>query len=308
MSLVALSDPVLVAPRNDIDLARPVEAERDRHRAVEEVAVVADDEDGAVVVGDHLLKQVKGLQIEIVGGLVEHEQIRVPREFAGEQQARPLAARQRADWRVGKSRIEQEFLQIALDVLLRSTDLDPVAAIGEDVAHAARRLHQLALLVDDDPAQRLRLRHAAAVRLELAGQELQQCGLSNAVRPDESDTVAALNTESKVANDLALAEALGDVISLDDRLRPHVVLRERELRAPGGAEHRGTLRAQFVKLRKTPLVAAPPRGHSALQPVQLDLELRVELFGRARLLIVDALGPRVEAAEPDLGAPKLTSI
>jgi hypothetical protein len=38
--------PIFVAASHDIDLARAVEAERDRHRPVEKVAVVADDENG----------------------------------------------------------------------------------------------------------------------------------------------------------------------------------------------------------------------------------------------------------------------
>src|SRR4051812_12565897 len=52
--------PILVAAGDDIDLAGAVEAERDGHRPVEEIAVVADDEDGAVIVGDHFLEQVEG--------------------------------------------------------------------------------------------------------------------------------------------------------------------------------------------------------------------------------------------------------
>jgi hypothetical protein len=94
---VALGFPVGIAARDDIDLARPVEAQRERHRAVEEVAVVADDQHGAFIIGDHFLQQVERFEIEIVGRLVEHQQVRLARKFAREQQARALAARQRAD-------------------------------------------------------------------------------------------------------------------------------------------------------------------------------------------------------------------
>src|SRR3546814_18693690 len=53
-----------------------------------------------------------------------------------EQQPRALAARKRADERVGQFGIEQELLEIALDVLLYPEHLDPVAAVGEHVADA----------------------------------------------------------------------------------------------------------------------------------------------------------------------------
>src|SRR3546814_1842985 len=81
--------------------------------------------------------------VEIVGRLVEHQQVRVSREFTREQQPRALAARKRADERVGQFGIEQELLEIALDVLLYPEHLDPVAAVGEHVADALVGGHQL---------------------------------------------------------------------------------------------------------------------------------------------------------------------
>ena len=71
------------------------------HRAVEEIAVVADDQDRAFIIGDHFLKQVERFEVEVVGRLVEHQEIGFARKFARKQQPRPLAARERADRRVG---------------------------------------------------------------------------------------------------------------------------------------------------------------------------------------------------------------
>ena len=85
MILVPLPDPILVAAGDDVDLARSVEPERDRHRPVEEVAVVADDQDGAFVIGDDFLQEVESLEVEVVGRLVEDEQVRLARELAGQQ-------------------------------------------------------------------------------------------------------------------------------------------------------------------------------------------------------------------------------
>ena len=118
MRLIPLPHPILVAAGDDVDLARAVEPERDRHRAVEEVAVVADDQHRAVVIGDHFLEQVERLEVEVVGRLVEHQQVRVPGELARQQQPRALAARQRRRSALDQRRLEQELLEIALDVLL----------------------------------------------------------------------------------------------------------------------------------------------------------------------------------------------
>src|SRR5205814_2050220 len=60
--------------------------------------------------------------------------------------------------------------------------------------------------------------------------------------------------------------------------------------------------------REATLIAPPPRGDSPLEPMRLDLELGVELLGGPRLFIIDPFGPGLEAAEADLGAPKLAAV
>ena len=47
------------------------------HDAVEEVAVVAHDNQGAAVLLEVFFKYVEGYDVQVVGGLVEYEKIRV---------------------------------------------------------------------------------------------------------------------------------------------------------------------------------------------------------------------------------------
>jgi len=68
-----------------------------RHHAVEEIAVVADQQHRAGVIGQLLLQQVERLQIEIVGRLVENQQVRRAGEGAGQGEPGSLAAGQYAD-------------------------------------------------------------------------------------------------------------------------------------------------------------------------------------------------------------------
>jgi hypothetical protein len=67
------------------------ERERARHDAIEEDAVVADEQDGAVEIGDQLLQQFQRFDVEVVGGLVHDEHVGRLREQAREHQAVALA-------------------------------------------------------------------------------------------------------------------------------------------------------------------------------------------------------------------------
>jgi hypothetical protein len=67
----------------------------------------------------------------------------------------------------------------------------------QDVAHALFGRHQLALLVDHDLVERLRALDRAFGRLDLAGQQLEQCGLARAVGADHADAVAARDAEGR---------------------------------------------------------------------------------------------------------------
>src|SRR6476620_3429806 len=85
MRFITLTDPVLVAAGDEVDLARSIEAERDRHRAVEEVAIVTDDQHRPVIISDDFLQQVESLEVEVVGRLVQDEQVGGPRYLLCQQ-------------------------------------------------------------------------------------------------------------------------------------------------------------------------------------------------------------------------------
>src|SRR3546814_6202656 len=79
----ALCLPVGIAAGDDIDLARAVEAEGHGDGAIEEVAVVADQQHGSVIVGDHFLEQVERFEIE-----VRSEERRVGKEYVSKCRSR----------------------------------------------------------------------------------------------------------------------------------------------------------------------------------------------------------------------------
>jgi hypothetical protein len=79
------------------DAAATIEFENPPRDIVEEIAVVGDDEDGAGILPQMALEPVDRLGVEMVGRLVEEQQLRLLKQELAERDAAPLAARQFAD-------------------------------------------------------------------------------------------------------------------------------------------------------------------------------------------------------------------
>ena len=94
-AFAALRHHVGVAARIDVPAPAAFRDDHGRHGAVEEVAIVRDEQHGARIVVDHLFQQVERFEIEIVGRLVEHQQVRGFRERARKREAAALAAGER---------------------------------------------------------------------------------------------------------------------------------------------------------------------------------------------------------------------
>ena len=145
------------------------------------------EQHGAGIVVDHLFQEIERFEIEIVGRLVEHQQVRRLCQRAREREAAALAAGERADRRAGLLRREQKIPHVADDVARLPADEHLVAApAGQRVAHRCVRIERFAALVERRHLQVDAERDRAAVGRELAGQHLQQRGLAGAVRADEA--------------------------------------------------------------------------------------------------------------------------
>ena len=88
---------------------------------VHEGAVVADDEHGAVVVGDKAAQPLDALEVQVVGGLVQKQQVGMAQEELGERDAHLPAARElgaRA-LKVGdlKAQAGKDFARVALKLV-----------------------------------------------------------------------------------------------------------------------------------------------------------------------------------------------
>ena len=88
---------------------------------VHEGAVVADDEDGAVVAGDKTAQPLDALEVQVVGGLVQKQQVGVAQEELGERDAHLPAARElgAGALKVGdfEAQAGQDFAGVALELV-----------------------------------------------------------------------------------------------------------------------------------------------------------------------------------------------
>jgi hypothetical protein len=155
----------------------------------QERAVVGDEQDRAVIAQQEVFKPVDGGQVEVVGGLVQQQHIRLVDQRAGQQGAALLAAGQVVEARVGIEAQPHHRLVGAV------RDLPVVAAaVLRDLQHSAGQFTRDRLGQRAHPDAVLNGDHAA-VRLFGAGQQAEQGGLALAVAADQGDALPALDLQ-----------------------------------------------------------------------------------------------------------------
>ena len=88
---------VLIVPLEPHHLAVALERQHVRRDPIQEPAIVADDHGTAGEVQQRLFERAQRIDVEIVGRLVEQQQVAAAPQQLGQMDAVALAARQRAD-------------------------------------------------------------------------------------------------------------------------------------------------------------------------------------------------------------------
>ena len=208
-----------------------VELEHCRRDGLQEPAVVRDEDNGGVDCSEHLLQPLERLDVEVVGRLVEQEQIRLRGQRARQRRARQLAAREGVqrppEVGVRESEAAHDRCRPVAPVVPAGV-LEPglrggVASEGRGVVHAVchAALERAQFLLDCrevgragehvlpqwQPAERRRPlvvqrdprapleSELAALERRLTGDRAQQRRLPGAVRAGERQAVAALDLE-----------------------------------------------------------------------------------------------------------------
>ena len=239
------------------DAAAAIELEDPAGDVVEEVPVVRDRDDGALVVGEEALEPEDGLGVEVVRRLVEQQQIGCAQQEPAERNASALTARQRRHVAVAfrqpqrVHRVVELRLELpraaAVDLvlhlrLLGEQRVEVGVRLGElrgDLVEAVEQVAHLAHAVLDVLAHRLggielgllleqadrRVRRElgdARGRLFLARHDPQQRRLARAVRAEDADLRAGEERERDVRQHLPFgAEELVDLVHREDVFAAH---------------------------------------------------------------------------------------
>ena len=226
--------------------ATVVEVQDALRHGVEKVPVVGDEQQGAGVAGQPLLEPHHGLQIEVVGGLVEQEEIGAAHQrasqveahapAAGEVRHRPLLVAGRKTQPVHQAR-GAGLGAIAVDGVQPFVQPGHLRAVAGPLGCPKLGLQaaQLGIALEHELQRRAwigrgLLRHlghnplgrhlqAARIRLQFATQQPEQAGLAAAVATDDTDPLAGGDLQARPLEQQAWPPTQGQFSQPDHALR-----------------------------------------------------------------------------------------
>ena len=177
-----------------------------------------------------LFERAQRVDVEIVGRLVEQQHVGAGLEHLGEMHAVALAARELADLLLLVGALEVEGRAIGARVHLALAELELIEAAGDFLPHGLLAVERVARLVDIAELHRLADLDGAVVGLLLPGDHAEQRGLAGAVRADDADDAARRQLEGEIVDQQIVAEALFEVVEIDDVLAEPLGDRNDDLR------------------------------------------------------------------------------
>ncbi|ELP47394.1 30S ribosomal protein S5 [Mycobacterium avium subsp. paratuberculosis S5] len=186
-----------------------------RAGAVQEPAVVRDDHRAAREIHQRVLQRAQGLDVQVVGRLVQQDQVAALLE--GERQVEPVAfaAGQHAGRLLLIRPLEPERRHVGARRHFVLADLDVVQPVRDDLPHRLFRVDPGAGLVDVAELDRFADLDGAAVGLFQPDDGLEQRGLADPVGADDADDAVARQGEGQVLDQGAPVVALVQVFDLD---------------------------------------------------------------------------------------------
>ena len=161
---------------------------------------MADQKHRAVVLVQQFFQQFQRVDVQVVGRLVQHQDVGGACKQPGQQQPVALATRQGAHWCIGAGRREQKVAQVAFDVGALAVDFDPLAAWADEVFQRCVQVNLVAHLVKVGHGLLAALAHRPFIRGQFAQDQFQQRGFARTVGADQADFVSAQNGAAEVAH------------------------------------------------------------------------------------------------------------
>ena len=224
----------------------PVEMDDRCHDRVEKIAVVGDEQQRSGIPLQPLLEPEHGVEIEMVGRLIEQQQIRArhqrlrqvePHAPPAREARHRLAVARRRKAQAGEQHRRARARTIAIDRLVTLMQFREQfaggARIGLGVCQCVLHRAQLGIAVEheldrrnshcgsllrhmpDDP--RRWKRHVARVGIDFAAQQGEQRRFAAAVGPDQPDLVTRMDRERGAFEQALVAAREGEVSGADQR-------------------------------------------------------------------------------------------
>ena len=165
-----------------------------------------------------VLQVLQGLDVQVVGGLIEQDDVAALGEGLGQVHPVAFTARQQADLLLLVPALEVERPHIAAADQFPVAHLDHVQTAGDRLPHRIVRLQVVAALVDIGQLHRLPEADGAGIRLLLAGDQLEQGRLAGAVGADHADDAVGGQLERQALEQHLVAVFLLQVGDLDHHI------------------------------------------------------------------------------------------
>ena len=163
-----------------------------------------------------IFKRTQRVDIEVIGGFVEKEDVSATSEDLGEVNTVAFATRENADLLLLIRAFEVERSDIGATVHFASTELHYFVAVGDFLVDRLLGIKDVSTLIDIGEIDGGADLERTAIGFFAAGEHAEQCGLTGAVGPDDADDASAGQREGKVLNEKSVAESLRDAFGLDD--------------------------------------------------------------------------------------------
>ena len=163
-SLFALLDVEIPGAAAELDLAVALEAKNMRRDAIEKIAIMGNHDGAARELRERLLQHAQSHQVEVIGRLIEDDEIRGLPEAFRELKAIALATRQAPDLGLLDRSAEEESCQVVANGERLVAVFDHVRPIGDLVVDGQIVAQRLAGLVDITEAASSRRRRSCPRR------------------------------------------------------------------------------------------------------------------------------------------------
>src|SRR5438445_1185981 len=205
----------LVVALEPADAAVAFEHEQVGGDAIKEPAVVADDGHASGEIQNRLLERTQRVDVEIVRGLVEQEDVPAGTEELSEMHPVALATGEVTDLFLLIRAAEIEGRGVRTRVARPRTDSDVLLTTGDLFPNVLVRVERVAGLRDVGELHGLADLEAPAIRLFLTRDQSEEGRLPCAIGSDDDDDAAPGQREAEIVEEQLLAVGLDKYFSLD---------------------------------------------------------------------------------------------